>query len=310
MYLKSFLFTLLINFKNLINPLIDSSILKRYFKAIQSFLNYANLHFKNDFTSQKMGEFLDSNNLRSFFNKHKGRRCFVLGNGPSLSKLDLDLLKDEIVIGSNGLYKLFKDYSFRPDYLVFQDLLTIAKKTDEINRIKGIKKLIALQSSHLVRKDEDTLFFYLADHLGWHEISPDNKNICPEYLPQFSNNFSAYASNLGNVTHTALQLAYFLGCDPIYIIGCDHSHGDLCKYFSPGHVKITKENFHIFQQNHFTKNYYKIGDYIGVPLYNFESKGYETAANFLNINNRKLFNAGLDSRIDCIEKVPFTSLFK
>ena len=282
----------------------------RFAKALITFNKHPNLSFKKKFLPQIVENQGDISNLRHFLNKHKGRRCFVLGNGPSLSKLDLDLLKDEIVIGSNGLYKLFKDYSFRPDYLVFQDLLTIAKKTDEINRIKGIKKLIALQSSHLVKKDGDTLFFYLADHLGWHEISPDNKDIYPEYLPQFSNNFSAYASNLGNVTHTALQLAYFLGCDPIYIIGCDHSHGDLCKYFSPGHVKITKDNLHLFQHNHFTKSYYKIGDYIGVPLYDLETKGYETAANFLKINNRKLFNAGLDSKIDCIEQVPFTSLFK
>lgn len=220
------------------------------------------------------------------------------------------MLNDEIVIGSNGVYKLFDDFKFRPDYLVFQDALTIAKKADEINLIEGITKLVAVHSSHLIKRDFYTMFFYLADHLGWHNISPDNKTIIKENLPLFSNNFPAYASNLGNVTHTAIQLAYFLGCDPIYLIGCDHSHGDLCEYFSPGHVKITKENFHLFQNNHFTKSYYKIGDYIGVPLYDLESRGYETAANFLKNNKRDLFNAGLDSRIDCIEKVSFTTLFR
>ncbi len=33
-----------------------------------------------------------------------GKRCFVMGNGPSLLKCDLALLADEITIGSNAQY--------------------------------------------------------------------------------------------------------------------------------------------------------------------------------------------------------------
>ena len=29
-------------------------------------------------------------------------RCFILGNGPSLKKMDLDILKDEITIACNS----------------------------------------------------------------------------------------------------------------------------------------------------------------------------------------------------------------
>tara|TARA_B100001093_G_C26860251_1_gene1029774 strand:+ start:7621 stop:8523 length:903 start_codon:yes stop_codon:yes gene_type:complete len=281
----------------------------RFAKANLSFTNHPIIGFKKKILPVLHEAGGDKSRLRALYNNHQGKRCFVLGNGPSLKKMDLNLLKDDIVIGSNGVYKLFEDFYFRPSYLVFQDGLTIAKKAEEINALKGIPKLVALHASHLIKRDTNTTFFYLSDHLGWHEISPDNKNIIRENLPQFSNNFSSVVSNLGNVSHTALQLAYFLGCDPIYIIGCDHSHGELCKYFPPGHIKITNENFHIFQQNHFTKNYYKLGDYIGVPLYDLETQGYKTAMNYLKNNNRKLINAGKSCNLDFIPSIDFKSLF-
>jgi len=36
---------------------------------------------------------------------HRGKRCFVFGNGPSLKEFDLRLLRNEITIGANSFYK-------------------------------------------------------------------------------------------------------------------------------------------------------------------------------------------------------------
>lgn len=40
--------------------------------------------------------------LEQYRNKHAGERCFILGNGPSLKKTDLSLLKREISFGLIG----------------------------------------------------------------------------------------------------------------------------------------------------------------------------------------------------------------
>src|SRR5262249_45923668 len=37
--------------------------------------------------------------------RHKGARCFVIGNGPSLGAMDLRPLAGEITIGANSFYK-------------------------------------------------------------------------------------------------------------------------------------------------------------------------------------------------------------
>ena len=38
---------------------------------------------------------------------HKGRRAFIIGNGPSLKQTDLSKLKNEITFGMNRIYLLF-----------------------------------------------------------------------------------------------------------------------------------------------------------------------------------------------------------
>ena len=251
----------------------------------------------------------DRHFIKSLHNKFKGRRCFVIGNGPSLSRMNLDFLVNEVTIGSNGLYKLFDKYRFRPNFLLFQDSRTILGKANEINELKGIPKLVALNSSHLVKKDKYTFFFNLADHLGWENIKSSTRKEFQGNIPIFSNNFGEFATNMGNVSHTAIQFAFFLGCNPVYLIGCDHSMADLIGKFEPGHVKITEENLPIFEKYHFTQNYYKIGDAIGVPFIELENIGYKSCLDFFDSAGRQLLNAGLESRVPYIPKINFKNLF-
>ena len=41
------------------------------------------------------------------YKKYEGKRCFIIGNGPSLKLEDLNRLKNEITIASNKIYLIF-----------------------------------------------------------------------------------------------------------------------------------------------------------------------------------------------------------
>ena len=41
--------------------------------------------------------------LQNFRDIHRGKRCFILGNGPSLAKTDLSHLRDEYTMGLNRI---------------------------------------------------------------------------------------------------------------------------------------------------------------------------------------------------------------
>ncbi len=45
---------------------------------------------------------------------HRGERCFIIGNGPSLKQTDLSRLKDEFTFGMNRFYLMFPSWGSPP----------------------------------------------------------------------------------------------------------------------------------------------------------------------------------------------------
>src|SRR4030042_6350992 len=54
-------------------------------------------------------------------NKYQGKRCFILGNGPSLSITDLSLIREEFTFGSNRIYLLFDTLGFSTKFYIAID---------------------------------------------------------------------------------------------------------------------------------------------------------------------------------------------
>ena len=52
------------------------------------------------------------------FGKHRGDRCFIIGSGPSIKKMDLSPLRDEITICVNESYRAL---DWEPDYICIGD---------------------------------------------------------------------------------------------------------------------------------------------------------------------------------------------
>lgn len=239
--------------------------------------------------------------LRKWRDKFKGQRCFVIGNGPSLKKMDLSPLKDEITIGLNGLYKQFDNWGWHTDYLIFEDTEQTELRGPEIVSIKGPTKLASIYNAYAFEADESTLFFNArrADGYYWKKLHP-----------MFSTQFEHIVFLGSTVTYIGLQLAFHLGFQNVYLIGVDNSYGKLSELFPPGKIRITEENYHIVQQCHFSKNYYKIGDQLGVPNTKLQNEAYAEADRVFKEFGRNVYNAGVDSKLDVFEKVDYTSLFK
>ena len=63
--------------------------------------------------------------LKALRNTHAGERCFIIGNGPSLNKLDLTLLRSERTFGVNAIYTNYQRMGFYHTYYVVEDLSLI-----------------------------------------------------------------------------------------------------------------------------------------------------------------------------------------
>lgn len=155
--------------------------------------------------------------LQTLGQSHAGRRCFFLGNGPSLNDQDLSLLAHETVWAANRAYLLFNRVSWRPSFYVIKDPKVIEHSADVINS--------------LMQSLPRTIFFYPDWVLDAGRIEQKHNVLLYRELdrtetrhPQFSFNPDEGVVRSSTVATVVLQLAVWMGFDPIILIGCDMSY--------------------------------------------------------------------------------------
>jgi hypothetical protein len=155
--------------------------------------------------------------LDSMVGRHKGQRAFIVGNGPSLRQTDMSKLKNEITFGSNRSFLGYEDWGFAFKYWGISDRLQIEMYREEYE--EGI--------------DKDSIKFFPFEYLPFFRV----ENACP--IPVASEIFFGDPAPLRfpyfaerpsmvfmafTVTITLIQIAAMMGCNPIYLIGVDHSY--------------------------------------------------------------------------------------
>jgi hypothetical protein len=99
---------------------------------------------------------------------------------------------------------------------------------------------------------------------------------------------AAQGVKLGHsVTIVALQIAYYMGCDPVYIVGMDHyiSYDNTKKHQGKQYSNLTTDH------NHFSKDYYPTGYKFRYQNLAAVEQSYSEARSAFELAGRKLYNA-------------------
>jgi len=159
-------------------------------------------------------------------NRHKNKPCFVIGNGPSLTEKQIKLAKEHISIGTNGI--VFNEWDFEPDYFAINDR-GILLDEEFWKRIQKLKCEIVMTEWPLLSANRIGLEFppHIQEFFNRVTIVP-SINKPTGYPPRVSKpedisfDLEKGVFTCGTtVLDLSIPLAVYLGCDPIYIIGCD-----------------------------------------------------------------------------------------
>ena len=236
--------------------------------------------------------------IASLYNSCKDRTGVVVCNGPSLRHTPLEFVKNSVSFGCNGIYKQFPEWGFHTDYLLFEDVEQFEIRAKDLKSVVGPQKMAAIYNSYALSSFKDWIFFNCPRTLNssyyWDEH---------ELYPQFSLDFASIVHLGSTVTYIMLQLAFFLGCDPVYIVGLDHSYGALSRKFPPGKIFVTEDNIDIVRTCHVDPNYYKLGDVIGVPWVAMQELAFSKAFEVFRANGRTLLNASHTTNLDVIPRI-------
>ncbi|SDP35446.1 6-hydroxymethylpterin diphosphokinase MptE-like protein [Selenomonas ruminantium] len=230
--------------------------------------------------------------LKKYKGIHKGKRCFVLGNGPSLTVEDLEVLHDnnEICIGCNKVYRIYPKTKWRADYLMVTDHRVIEEmRKDNLEDVPGVK-FIADQNH---RENE-----FLLD--GFEPVHFFEEAYYPRNYPKFSDDITKGVYLGWTVIYDmSLQFAAYMGFDEIYILGVDLSFtkdiGKKEEHFINGYIK--EEDRHLYKN---------VGDDVSLPRI---VRAFEKAEKYSRQHGFRIYNATRGGNLEAFERIEFDKLF-
>lgn len=224
--------------------------------------------------------------------KFKGRRCFVIGNGPSLKGMDLSPLKSEITIGCNSLFLMFDRMGFVPTFYTVEDVLVAEDRAKELNSLSDTTKVWPMDVRYCLKPDEHTVYCNFLRRYG--------------SAPRFSDDFVKRVFWGGTVTFLSLQLAYFIGAREINLVGIDHNYQAHTEKDELKGYQITSRTQDV---NHFHPDYFGPGYRWHVPQVERMERSYVAAKSFCDAHSCRIINATVGGKLEVFPRVNYHSLF-
>jgi hypothetical protein len=224
--------------------------------------------------------------LTDMKNSRCKERCFIIGNGPSLQRTDLSMLRNECTFGLNRIYLLFPEMGFSTTYLVTVNWLVLEQCADEILATPAIKFLPWTFRKHLN-----------PDHLGNTVFVQCNRPV-RAFTPDVRHPLWTGAT----VTYVAMQLAFHMGFQKVILIGVDHSFTTQGK----PHAEIVSQGN---DPNHFSPAYFGKGFKWQLPDLETSESAYHLAGQAFEADGREIVDATIGGKLTIFPKVDYSSLF-
>ncbi|WP_105167362.1 6-hydroxymethylpterin diphosphokinase MptE-like protein [Pseudoalteromonas sp. T1lg23B] len=242
--------------------------------------------------------FPDSKKIKSLNNKFKGKRCFILGNGPSLNKVDFSKLKNEYTFGVNGIFYKTEECGFKPTFYVVEDKAVMNDNQERINDYVCDYRFFPTHYRSKIKNKENCYFFRM--NTGFYREESPNFGI-----PRFSTDASKRLYCGQSVTMMNLQIAFYLGFEKVYLLGMDFSYDIPDSAQVDGLEIVSTED----DTNHFHPDYFGKGKTWHDPQLDNVLKSYKMMSLVYESAGRKIYNSTHGGKLELFERVKFNELF-
>lgn len=237
---------------------------------------------------------INGRRLKNLYGRYSGQRCFFIGNGPSLSADDLNVLnkKKEITFAFNRIYNIFDQTEWRPTFYISQDEKILRGCFDIVNNLDLPTKFIPIQFKWYHDIDiKDAICF----NMNWNQ-----KELAEEFV--FSESIEKEIASADTGMYTAAQMAVYMGFKEIYFIGVDH-------------------HFHISQNNkgeividntvkdYFTDKYNEDKENLYIPNTEKSTRTYIAIKRHCDRLGVSVCNATRGGKLEVFPRVEFDELF-
>lgn len=232
--------------------------------------------------------------ISQFKNSYVGKRCFLIGNGPSLKEEDLNVLYSnrEVSFAFNRIYNIFDKTLWRPAFYISQDEKMLKGCENIVDQLDLPIKFIPIQLSwyHNINI-HDAIYF----NMNWKQRENP-------YDFLFSDDVAHEIASADTCMYTAAQIATYMGFKEIFLIGVDH-------------------HFHISQNNkgeiiidntvkdYFTDKYNMDKDNLYIPNTEKSTLTYIAMKEQCEKRGVQIYNATRGGNLEVFPRVDFEKLF-
>ncbi len=236
---------------------------------------------------------------------YKGKRCFIIGNGPSLKHQDLNKLEGEYTFAVSHFFMtdlftkinpfgyvvadpaLFDDSDFAIEWLTKLDQQCKNQSFFfPINAVQTIQKYNMFQNRRVYYLDMSSQF--------------------DEDTSKFDIDLTKKIPSAQTVIIMVIMIAAYMGFKEIYLIGCD---SDWAKYpSSRGYLPhFYNEDDKVTKPKICPRKDWKYEDVLNAALIIFKS--YRLLGNKLQEKDTKIYNATGESFLDMFERINYESIW-
>lgn len=221
----------------------------------------------------------ESRKIAMLKDRYRGKPLLIVGNGPSLNHTPLDAFSSIASIGMNKIDMIFPRVAWRPSMILC------------------INPMVVRQ--HAAQFADSNIPVYLSWHsrfmLGSHRKASSIAFFGSSIKGGFSFDVSQRVDSLATVTYSAFQFAYYMGADPVIIVGVDHN--------------FDKTGDHVYERrqgpdvNHFDPNYFATGTLWGLPDLDGSEIAYARTREAFEQDGRRIVDATVGGKLQIFEKI-------
>lgn len=217
--------------------------------------------------------------LMEFQDIHQGEDCFILGNGPSLNQTDLSQLEGKFVFGLNKIYLIEETQKVDLSYIVAVNPLVIEQSAEPYRSMK-IPVFVAKNGADSAHLSGSNIL---------HIRHGGEMNFCRYMNGDFGEGYT--------VTYVALQIAFAMGFQRVFLVGVDHS-------FQQSGAANEEQVMGHDDPNHFHPDYFKGQKWNLADLEGSEVAYHNTLFQFRRAE-REVYDATIGGKLTIFPKLSF-----
>ena len=234
--------------------------------------------------------------------RHRGQRCFIIGNGPSILRQDLTLLREEVTFVTNHflqhpqLREILPSYFCASDPRLFRPQLNPEWLESACNLGSQTKIFFPLSERKRVvpEKKLDRFEIFYLNFLAYRVW--ERKKISVDILDQV---------NLGDtvVIDFCLPLAFSMGFSEVYLVGVDCNYG-LDRRGGGGRSEAA---MHFYDASRVTMER-RGDDYLSERWFAHVMASYKVVRELFEAEGRRVLNATRGGRLEVFPRVSYEEI--